>query len=136
MVRILGINLKDNERIEHALTSIFGIGLVKSKEILKQTKIEANKRVKEISENEVKKIQEYVEANFKVEGELKSVVAENIKRLKEISSYRGHRHAHGLPTRGQRTRSNARTRKGKRRTIGALTKEAWAKIDQTQNKAK
>lgn len=131
----MGVNLPDKERIEYALTLIYGIGLPFSKRILKSTQIDTNKRVKTISEDEVHRIQEYVEANFKVEGELKSRVADDIKRLKEISSYRGHRHAHGLPVRGQRTSSNARTRKGKRRTIGALTKEAWAKIDQVQNKS-
>lgn len=132
MVRLVGLNLPDSARVEYALTLINGVGFARSKQILKSTQIDGNKRVKEITETDIKKIQEYIEKDFKVEGDLRSEISENIKRLKEIGVYRGIRHLRGLPVRGQRTRTNARTRKGKRRTVGALSKEAWAKVDQTQ----
>lgn len=131
---MMGVNLIDTDRMEYALTRVYGIGINLSKDILKATGVSSKTRVKELSEDEIRKIQGFIETNYKVEGDLKTVINDNIKRLREISSYRGFRHVHGLPVRGQRTKTNARTRKGKRRTIGALTKEAWAKIDQTQNK--
>lgn len=135
MARLFGVNLVDKDKITFALTNIYGIGFARAKSILDYLKIDQAKRVKEITEAEIKKIQDYVEKEFKVEGDLRLEINENIKRLKEIGSYRGIRHLRGLPARGQRTRSNARTRKGKKRTIGALSKEAWAKIDQlTQQK--
>lgn len=130
MARLFGINLNDKDKIGFALTSIYGIGFSRAKQILTKLKIDQAKRVKEVTELEIKKIQDLVEKEFKVEGDLRLEINENIKRLKEIGSYRGIRHLRGLPSRGQRTRSNARTRKGKKRTIGALSKEAWAKIDQ------
>jgi small subunit ribosomal protein S13 len=129
MVRLMGLNLPDSARVEYALTMLYGVGFTRAKKILEATKIEAHKRVRELKEEDIRRIQEFLEKNFKVEGELKSEIADNIKRLREIASYRGYRHARGLPVRGQRTRSNARTRKGKKKTIGALSKEAWAKID-------
>lgn len=135
MARLFGINLVDKDKIGFALTDIYGIGFSRAKRLLTDLKINETKRVKEISEGELKKIQDYIEQKFKVEGDLRLEVNENIKRLKEIGTFRGIRHLRGLPARGQRTRSNARTRKGKKRTIGALSKEAWAKIDQlTQQK--
>ncbi len=135
MARLFGINLTDKDKISFALTGIYGIGFSRARQILTLLKIDVTKRVKELTENEFKQIQDYVEKQFKVEGDLRLEINENIKRLKEIGSYRGIRHLRGLPCRGQRTRSNARTRKGKKRTIGALSKEAWAKIDQvTQQK--
>lgn len=130
MARLFGINLNDKDKIGFALTNIYGIGFSRAKQILTELKIDQGKRVKEVTEIEIKKIQDFVEKAFKVEGDLRLEINENIKRLKEIGSYRGIRHLRGLPSRGQRTRSNARTRKGKKRTIGALSKEAWAKIDQ------
>lgn len=132
MVRLVGLNLPDNAPVNFALTLINGVGFTRSAQILKSTQIDGHKKVKEITENDVKKIQEYIEKNFKVEGDLRSELSENIKRLKEIGAYRGIRHMRGLPVRGQRTKTNARTRKGKRRTVGALSKEAWAKVDQVQ----
>ncbi|MFA6005217.1 MAG: 30S ribosomal protein S13 [Patescibacteria group bacterium] len=134
-VRITGVNLQDNERIEYSLTSIYGIGFAEARKILAAVGVDLNKKVKDLLDTDVKKITDWIEKNYKVEGDLKAHVQDNIKRLKEIGSYRGLRHVRGLPARGQRTRSNARTRKGKKRTIGALTKEAWAKIDQVQNTA-
>ena len=134
-VRITGVNLPDNKRIEFALTTIYGIGFAEARKTLTAVAVDLNKKVKDLADTDIKKITDYIEKNYKVEGDLKALVQDNIKRLKEIGSYRGLRHVRGLPVRGQRTRSNARTRKGKRRTIGALTKEAWAKIDQVQTPA-
>lgn len=130
MARLFGVNLADKDKIGFALTNIYGIGSSRARQILTLLKIDQSKRVKDITEAEIKRIQDYIEKQFKVEGDLRLEINENIKRLKEIGSYRGIRHLRGLPVRGQRTRSNARTRRGRRRTIGALSKEAWAKIDQ------
>ncbi|OGK38304.1 30S ribosomal protein S13 [Candidatus Roizmanbacteria bacterium RIFCSPHIGHO2_12_FULL_41_11] len=135
MARILGVVLPDEKRIDFALTLLYGIGWSASKTILKQTGIDTGKKVKAISEDEIKKIIGIIEKSFKVEGDLREEVNENIKRLREIASYRGLRHSRGLPVRGQRTRSNARTKRGKRKTVGALKKEAWAKVEQGQPKA-
>ena len=123
MARIAGVDLPRNKRVEIALTYIYGIGLSRSKEILRNTGVNPDKRVKDLTEEEIAKIREYIEKNFKVEGELRREVAMNIKRLIEIGCYRGLRHKLGLPVRGQRTRSNARTRKGPRRTVGAKRKK-------------
>jgi len=130
MVRFLGIILPDNARIEYALTILYGIGFSKSKKVLKQANVDAHKRVHEVTEEEFKKISVAIEKNIKVEGDLREEISENIKRLKDIGSYRGLRHLRGLPARGQRTKSNARTKRGKRKTVGALKKEAWAKLEQ------
>lgn len=132
MVRLLGLTLPDDKRIEYALTLLYGIGWTSSKKILEQAGVDTHKRVKEVSEDELKKITAIIEKNYKVEGDLKEQLNDNLKRLREIGSYRGTRHARGLPVRGQRTRSNARTKRGKRKTVGALRKEVWAKIEQTQ----
>jgi len=136
MARLLGTNLADKERIEYALTAIYGIGFSRSQEILTEVKIDRNKRVKELKDTDLKKIQTYIEKNYRIEGDLRAEVSDNIKRLREIGSYRGIRHIRSLPVRGQRTRSNARTRRGRKRTIGALTKEAWGKVDQTDQPKK
>lgn len=130
MVRIVGVNLPDNKRIEYALTLIYGVGFNNVKKILEEANINRNKKVKELKEEEVKKIQRLLETKYKVEGDLKEEVVENIKRLKAIGSYRGLRHSKNLPVRGQRTKSNARTKKGKRKTVGALKKEDAAKVQQ------
>ena len=123
MARILGVVLPDEKRIDFALTLLYGIGWSASKTILKQTGIDTGKKVKAISEDEIKKIIGIIEKSFKVEGDLREEVNENIKRLREIASYRGLRHSRGLPVRGQRTRSNARTKRGKRKTVSALKKK-------------
>lgn len=134
MVRLLGIILPDDKRIEYALTLLYGIGWSKSGQILTQVGIDKNKKVGELNENELKKITTLIEKNYKVEGDLREEITANIKRLKEIGSYRGLRHVKNLPVRGQRTRSNARTKRGKRKTVGALRKEVWAKMEQQQQK--
>lgn len=129
MARLMGITLPDDKRIDYALTLLYGIGWKNVKTVLTQTKIDAHKRVKEVSEEEIKRINEVIEKNFKVEGRLREDINENLKRLREIGSFRGFRHLRGLPVRGQRTKSNARTKRGKRKTVGALRKEAWAKLE-------
>jgi small subunit ribosomal protein S13 len=122
LARIAGVELPKNKRIEVALTYIYGIGRSLSRKILKELNINMDTRVKDLTEEEVKKIRDYIENNLKVEGELRQEVIQNIKRLMEISCYRGIRHKRGLPVRGQRTRTNARTRKGPRRAIGVKKK--------------
>lgn len=129
MARLMGITLPDDKRIDYALTLLYGIGWKNVKTVLSQSKIDAHKRVKEVSEEEFKRINEVIEKNFKVEGRLREDINENLKRLREIGSLRGFRHLRGLPVRGQRTKSNARTKRGKRKTVGALRKEAWAKLE-------
>lgn len=129
---MLGVTLPDEKRIDYALTILYGIGWTNVKTILSQTGVDASKKVKEVSEGEMKKILEVIEKNYKVEGYLREAVNENIKRLREIGSYRGIRHIRGLPVHGQRTKANARTKRGKRKTVGALKKEMWAKIEQNK----
>lgn len=120
MLRILGVNLPEEKRIEYALTYIKGIGLFSSRKILDETEIDLNKRAKDITSEEVGKIQKVIESKYKVEGELRRIVMMNVKRLKEIGCYRGTRHAKGLPSRGQRTKTNNRTVRGNiRRTAGS-----------------
>ena len=120
MARIAGINLPQDKRIEVGLTYIFGIGRNLSNTILTQASIDRNKRVKELSDTEVNRLREIIEKNFKVEGELRRDVLMNIKRLKEIGSYRGSRHGRHLPVRGQRTKTNSRTVRGNvRKTMGS-----------------
>lgn len=123
MARIAGVELPKNKRIEVALTYIYGIGRSLSRKILKELDINMDTRVKDLTEEEIKKIRDYIESNLKVEGELRQEVIQNIKRLMEIGCYRGLRHKMGLPVRGQRTRTNARTRKGPRRAIGVKKKQ-------------
>ena len=118
MARIAGVDLPREKRVEIGLTYIYGIGLSTSKKILQATGVNPDPRVKDLSEVEVSKIREYIDKNLKVEGDLKREVSLSVKRLMEIGCYRGIRHRKGLPVRGQRTRSNARTRKGPRKTIG------------------
>jgi small subunit ribosomal protein S13 len=123
MPRISGVDIPQNKRIDIALTYLYGVGRSNSLPILKKAKIDPAKRAKDLTEEEIAHIQKEVDV-YKVEGDLRAEVHENIKRLKEIGSYRGTRHSKNLPTRGQRTRHNARTKRGKRVTIGALKKEA------------
>ncbi len=117
MARIAGVDIPREKRIEIALTYIFGIGRSKSNQILKNTGIDPDKRAKDLSDDEVNKIREEIEKNHKVESDLKREVALNIKRLTEIGCYRGIRHRKNLPVRGQRTKTNARTRKGPRKVV-------------------
>lgn len=130
MARILGVNLPDDKRVEYALTLFYGIGWTLSRRILDQIGVSTNIRVKDLKEEDLKKISTVIEKTYKVEGDLREEINENLKRLREINSYRALRHAKSLPSRGQRTRSNARTKRGKRRTVGALKKEVWAKMEQ------
>ena len=128
MARITGITLPSNKRIEIGLTYIFGIGQSLANKILKVANIDRDKRVKELSETEVNKLREIIEKNYKVEGELKREILMNIKRLKEIDSYRGSRHTKHLPVRGQRTKTNTRTVRGNvRKTVGSGRKPATQK---------
>ena len=117
MARIAGVDIPREKRIEIALTYIFGIGRTKSNQILKNTGIDPDKRAKDLSDEEVNKIREEIEKNHKVECDLKREIALNIKRLTEIGCYRGIRHRKNLPVRGQRTKTNARTRKGPRKVV-------------------
>ena len=127
MARIEGVTLPGNKRAEYGLTYIYGIGLTWSRQILTKVHIDYNKRIKELSDEEVAAIQKEISANYKVEGELRREVMLNIKRLQEIGSYRGTRHKRGLPVNGQRTKTNARTRKGPRGAAIALKKKAPTK---------
>ena len=120
MARIEGVNLPNNKRIEHALPYVFGLGLKSSQIILSKLKINLDTRVKDLTDDQVAAIQKEVTTNYKTEGELRKEIMLNIKRLQEIGSYRGLRHKRGMPVRGQRTRTNARTRKGPRRAGCAI----------------
>lgn len=122
MARIAGVDLPPNKRIDIALTYIYGIGKSLSKKILEEAKIDPSIKVKDLTDDEISRIQKLVE-QYPVEGELRARVAQNIKRLIAIGCYRGLRHRRGLPVRGQRTRTNARTRKGPRRTVGVKRKK-------------
>ena len=124
MARIAGVDLPREKRVEIGLTYIFGIGLKNSQKILNDTEISPDTRVKDLNETEVSKLRDYIEHNVKVEGDLRREVSLNIKRLVEIGSYRGVRHRRGLPVRGQKTKTNARTRKGPKRTIAGKKKVA------------
>ena len=120
MARISGIELPKNKKIFIGLTYIYGIGLSSSKWILEKANVNSDKRVKDLSEEEISRIQKVIQENFKVEGELRREVQKNIRRLMEIGCYRGIRHRLRLPVRGQRTRTNARTRKGPKKTVGTV----------------
>lgn len=123
MARIAGIDLPRDKRVEVGLTYIFGLGLSSSQKILQTTSIDPNKRVKDLTEEEVTKLRREIESNYKVEGALRAEVSQNIRRLLDIGSYRGLRHRKGLPVRGQRTRTNARTRKGPKKSSGVVKKK-------------
>ncbi len=133
-MRLGGIEIPDKERLEIGLTKVYGIGRTRARKILKQAKLSEAKRVAKLTGGEKARILALLE-KYKIEGELRQEIRANIARLKIIKAYRGLRHIAGLPVRGQRTRDNARTRKGKRKTVGALTKEMWTKLD-SQKKAK
>lgn len=122
MARISGVDLPKNKRIEIGLTYIYGIALAKSREILKKASVNPDTKVKDISEDEVVRIREIIK-DYKVEGDLRKEVSLNIKRLVDTGTYRGSRHRKGLPVRGQRTKTNARTKRGKRKTVGSGRKK-------------
>lgn len=126
MLRLVGVDLPEQKRIEVALTYIYGVGPKKARDIVKAAGLNPDTRAGKLEASAVAKLQKILE-NYQVEGDLRKEVRENLTRLKRISSYRGHRHLVGLPSRGQRTRVNARTRRGKRKTIGAMKKDDMAK---------
>ncbi|MDQ3158837.1 MAG: 30S ribosomal protein S13 [bacterium] len=118
MARISGVTIPAEKEVETSLTYVFGIGLITSQKILKMAGIKPNVRVKDLTDGEIQKIQDIINVDFQVEGDLQRVVTGNIKRLKDIKSYRGSRHQRNLPSRGQRTKTNARTKRGKKIAIG------------------
>ena len=127
MARISGVTIPDNKQVWVALTYIFGIGPKTSMDILTEAKIEPSVRVKNLNDGEISRIQDIINANYTIEGELQRVITGNIKRLRDINSYRGLRHKASLPARGQRTRTNARTKRGKKVTVGGTAKKAPSK---------
>jgi|SRR6185437_6841637 len=127
-MRIAGFTIPEDKRVDISLSYLYGIGRKNVVPILKNAQVDAAKRVRELTEDEQKRIQKALET-YKMEGDLRAEVTGDVKRLKEIGSYRGMRHSRGLPAHGQRTRSNARTKRGKRVTIGAIKKEVAAKME-------
>lgn len=127
MARISGVTIPDNKQVQISLTYIYGVGPKSSHEILEAAKIDPTVRVKNLTDAEVSRIQEIINDKYIVEGDLQRIVTGNIKRLRDINSYRGLRHKLGLPVRGQRTRTNARTKRGRRLTVGGTAKKAVAK---------
>jgi len=117
MARIAGVDLPPNKKVEYGLTAIFGIGLTTAKNIVATVGVDPSKKIKDLKDDEITKIRKLIETNYKVEGALRAEIASDIKRLIDIGSHRGIRHKIGLPVRGQRTRTNARTRKGKKKTV-------------------
>ncbi|MDO8570091.1 MAG: 30S ribosomal protein S13 [Candidatus Daviesbacteria bacterium] len=126
MIRISGVNLPDEKRVDIGLTYLFGIGRANAKVVLKEAGVLESTRIKDLTEEEVGKIQKVID-KIKVEGDLRQEINQDIRRLEDNGSYRGLRHRRGLPARGQRTKSNARTKRGKRKTVGTVRKEAEAK---------
>ena len=127
MARISGVTIPDNKQVQIALTYIFGVGPKTSMDILTEAKIEPTVRVKNLTDGEISKLQDVITANYTIEGELQRVINGNIKRLRDINAYRGLRHKNNLPSRGQRTKTNARTRRGKKLTVGGTAKKAASK---------
>lgn len=126
MIRISGVNLPDSKKVDIGLTYIYGVGRSNVVGVLQKAEVDGSKRIKDLTEEEVGRLQKIID-QFKVEGDLRQEVSQNIRRLEEIGTYRGLRHRRGLPARGQRTRSNARTKRGKRKTVGTVRKEVVAK---------
>ena len=122
MARLVGVDRPRDKRVEIGLTYIYGIGLTTSKKILAETGVDPDVRIKDLTEDDLTKLRDYIQENIKVEGDLHREVSQNVKRLMEIGCYRGLRHRRGLPVRGQRTHTNARTRKGPRKQIGGKKK--------------
>lgn len=133
-MRVVGVDLPNNKRIDFSLTRVYGVGQNLSRKILQSAGIDSDKRTKDLSEKELAILNKAVEG-YTVEGDLRREVRQNIQRLKDIGSYRGTRHNRSLPVRGQRTKTNARTKRGKRKTVGAFKKEALSKIATAQKSA-
>jgi small subunit ribosomal protein S13 len=127
MARLSGVTIPDEKQVQIALTYIYGIGLKSSQDILDQAKVERTVRVKNLNDAELGRIQDIISNNYTIEGELQRVITGNIKRLRDINAYRGLRHKASLPSRGQRTRTNARTRRGRKITVGGTAKKAPSK---------
>ena len=127
MARISGVTIPDSKQVQIALTYVYGIGPKTAVDILTVAKVEPTVRVKNLTDTEVQKIQEVINTDYIVEGELQRIVTTNIKRLKDINAYKGLRHKQNLPSRGQRTRTNGRTRRGRKTTVGGTTKKAPSK---------
>jgi small subunit ribosomal protein S13 len=127
MARISGVTIPTEKQVQISLTYIYGIGPMYAARILEATGIDPTTRVKDLTETELKKLREEIDANYTVEGDLQRVVSGNVKRLKDINAYRGIRHKNSLPSRGQRTRTNARTRRGKKTTVGGTKKKVASK---------
>lgn len=123
MPRIAGINIPDHKRLEIGLTYVFGVGPTNAKEVIAKAKIEGNPKFSELSQETIDQLRNIIEKEMVVEGELRQVIGQNIRRLKEVGSYRGHRHIRNLPVHGQRTKTNARTKRGKRVTMGSGRKK-------------
>lgn len=135
MPRIAGTDLPIRKKVFIALTYIFGIGRSNVEEVLSRANVDGQKRVEELTPEEVSRLQKVIDASYEVEGNLRKKIRDSVERLKRIGSYRGVRHTRGLPVRGQRTRTNARTGRGRRRTVGAMTKEMAAKLETPAKKA-
>jgi len=129
MARISGVDLPNEKRLDIGLTYLYGVGRTNVIRILKETSMDPSRRIKTLTDEEISKLTKYIEKTYKIEGDLRQEVNGNIKRLREIGSYRGVRHQRSLPSRGQRTRSNARTKRGKRATVGAMKKDDRIKQD-------
>ncbi|MFH1749376.1 MAG: 30S ribosomal protein S13 [bacterium] len=127
MARIAGTQIPDNKRLEVALTYIFGIGKHIAQKIISQLKIDPNTRVKDLTNTDIDKIRNVIEKDYRIEGDLRVAISQNIRRLKDINSWRGMRHSRNLPVRGQRTKTNARTKRGKRVTVGSGKKKSAEK---------
>jgi small subunit ribosomal protein S13 len=127
MVRIVGIDIPNNKRIVVALTYIFGIGKTSAEKILTEANVDFDSRSDKLSTEELERVRQIINRMYRIEGDLKSEVSQNVKRLKDINSYRGIRHSRGLPVRGQRTKTNARTKRGKKVTVGSGRKKAAEK---------
>lgn len=123
MARIAGVDLPREKRVEIGLTYVFGVGRTRSRETLVATGINPDTRVRELSDDQVKQLRDHIEANYQIEGDLRREIAQSIKRKVDIGSYQGIRHRRGLPVRGQRTHTNARTRKGRRQAVGGIKKK-------------
>lgn len=127
MARIAGVNIPEEKRVEASLQYIYGIGLTRSKEILANTGIDPSKRTKDLTESEITKLRDYITKTYTIEGDLRRETSQNVSRLKAINTYRGLRHKLSLPVRGQRTKTNSRTKRGKRLTVGSGRKKPSAK---------
>lgn len=136
MARIAGVDLPQDKRIDIALTYLYGVGRSNVIEILKKADLDGTRRFKTLTDDEVNKLAKIIEKETAVEGDLRRAIGDHVKRLMEIKSYRGTRHSRRLPVRGQRTRTNARTKRGKRMTVGALKKEDRAKTETTSTESK